>query len=68
MVNGFKGGENMKITLRDQKKVAAQIITLAMEEIKVNIKESAIAEDVNSNSKAMKTLAEALKTISTIKE
>lgn len=45
------------------KEIALESIVLAMDEIKKNLEESALNEDVQANAEAMKKLSEAYATI-----
>lgn len=49
--------------MRKIKKLALECILMCMEEIKVNLSNSAMNEDVQCNAEALKILADAFKTI-----
>ena len=57
----------MKRTTKEMKELALKNIVVSMEEITVNLKTSALIEDVKANSQSLKILAEAFKTVSSIK-
>ncbi len=55
-----------KSQMKTIKRLAAENVLFAMEEIKDNLQRSASIEGVKANSEAMKTLSETLKTVMSI--